>query len=180
MGEGALAGAVGAGDVAVAAVKSALAGTDRFLYSLGGINAANRAFASVHKAEFQLSDFQATNGTFDHTFTLGQPFMVRSLSWAAQGAGVPLRVRADRVSSEPLGARIAIDGQDTGKTTPARLPLGGLEQRHVVSRLPRIELVTVLSQRGEPFPRLHLQTAPPLAAERRDDGGAGGLMRHKY
>jgi hypothetical protein len=29
------------------------------------------------------------------------------------------------VSSEPLGARIAIDGQDTGKTTPARLAIGG-------------------------------------------------------
>jgi hypothetical protein len=30
------------------------------------------------------------------------------------------------VSSEPLGARIVVDGQDTGMTTPARLHLGGL------------------------------------------------------
>ncbi|MFY9345595.1 MAG: PEGA domain-containing protein [Planctomycetota bacterium] len=29
------------------------------------------------------------------------------------------------VSSEPLGARIAVDGQDTGKTTPTALPIGG-------------------------------------------------------
>lgn len=72
---------------------AALAATDRFLYSLGGVNAANRAFASVHKAEFQLSDAQAAHGTFNHTFALGQPFMVRSLRWAAQGAGAPLRVR---------------------------------------------------------------------------------------
>ena len=30
------------------------------------------------------------------------------------------------VSSEPLGARIVVDGYDTGRTTPASLPLGGL------------------------------------------------------
>src|SRR5690606_7693348 len=30
------------------------------------------------------------------------------------------------VSSEPLGARIVVDGHDTGQTTPASLPLGGL------------------------------------------------------
>ena len=30
------------------------------------------------------------------------------------------------VSSEPLGARIVVDGRDTGRTTPASLPLGGL------------------------------------------------------
>lgn len=29
------------------------------------------------------------------------------------------------VSSEPLGARILVDGTDTGKTTPARLTIGG-------------------------------------------------------
>ena len=29
------------------------------------------------------------------------------------------------VSSQPLGARICIDGQDTGKTTPSRLTIGG-------------------------------------------------------
>ena len=29
------------------------------------------------------------------------------------------------IASEPLGAHIAIDGQDTGKTTPSRLQLGG-------------------------------------------------------
>ena len=29
------------------------------------------------------------------------------------------------VSSQPLGARIRIDGQDTGKTTPAQLAIGG-------------------------------------------------------
>jgi hypothetical protein len=29
------------------------------------------------------------------------------------------------VSSEPLGAHITVDGTDTGKTTPARLPIGG-------------------------------------------------------
>jgi len=29
------------------------------------------------------------------------------------------------VSSQPLGARILIDGQDTGETTPARLTIGG-------------------------------------------------------
>lgn len=29
------------------------------------------------------------------------------------------------VSSEPLGARILVDGRDTGKTTPARLTIGG-------------------------------------------------------
>ncbi len=30
------------------------------------------------------------------------------------------------VTSVPLGARIVVDGQDTGSTTPARLQLGGL------------------------------------------------------
>lgn len=29
------------------------------------------------------------------------------------------------ITSEPLGARISVDGNDTGRTTPARLPLGG-------------------------------------------------------
>lgn len=29
------------------------------------------------------------------------------------------------ISSEPLGARIVVDGVDTGKTTPARLTIGG-------------------------------------------------------
>lgn len=29
------------------------------------------------------------------------------------------------ISSEPLGARIVVDGNDTGKTTPARLNIGG-------------------------------------------------------
>jgi hypothetical protein len=29
------------------------------------------------------------------------------------------------ISSEPLGAHIHVDGQDTGKTTPSRLQLGG-------------------------------------------------------
>lgn len=29
------------------------------------------------------------------------------------------------ISSDPLGARITVDGQDTGKTTPASLTLGG-------------------------------------------------------
>lgn len=29
------------------------------------------------------------------------------------------------ISSEPLGARILVDGQDTGRTTPARLTIGG-------------------------------------------------------
>lgn len=37
------------------------------------------------------------------------------------------------VSSEPLGARITVDGQDTGKTTPSRLNLGGnLGHDHVI------------------------------------------------
>lgn len=39
------------------------------------------------------------------------------VSWTAQ--------REVLISSEPLGAHIAIDGNDTGKTTPARLTLGG-------------------------------------------------------
>ncbi len=30
------------------------------------------------------------------------------------------------VTSEPLGARILVDGVDTGATTPARLPIGGI------------------------------------------------------
>ena len=30
------------------------------------------------------------------------------------------------IASEPLGARILVDGEDTGRTTPASLPLGGL------------------------------------------------------
>lgn len=30
------------------------------------------------------------------------------------------------IGSDPLGARILVDGQDTGRTTPASLPLGGL------------------------------------------------------
>lgn len=29
------------------------------------------------------------------------------------------------ISSQPLGARIAVDGTDTGRTTPARLTIGG-------------------------------------------------------
>ncbi len=29
------------------------------------------------------------------------------------------------VSSDPLGARILVDGRDTGRTTPASLPIGG-------------------------------------------------------
>mgnify|MGYP002624097286 FL=1 len=29
------------------------------------------------------------------------------------------------ITSEPLGARIVVDGEDTGRTTPARLLLGG-------------------------------------------------------
>ncbi len=29
------------------------------------------------------------------------------------------------ITSEPLGARISVDGADTGRTTPARLSLGG-------------------------------------------------------
>jgi hypothetical protein len=30
------------------------------------------------------------------------------------------------IASQPLGARILVDGEDTGRTTPASLPLGGL------------------------------------------------------
>jgi hypothetical protein len=38
------------------------------------------------------------------------------------------------VTSEPLGARIAVDGIDTGKTTPARIAIGGNFGRdHVVT-----------------------------------------------
>lgn len=37
------------------------------------------------------------------------------------------------ISSQPLGAHIAIDGEDTGKTTPSRLQLGGtLGHDHVI------------------------------------------------
>ena len=37
------------------------------------------------------------------------------------------------ISSEPLGAHVAVDGEDSGKTTPCRLLLGGtLGHDHVV------------------------------------------------
>lgn len=39
------------------------------------------------------------------------------LFWAEQDAVL--------VSSDPLGARILVDGEDTGRTTPARLLIGG-------------------------------------------------------
>ncbi|MCA8951271.1 MAG: PEGA domain-containing protein [Planctomycetes bacterium] len=58
--------------------------------------------------------------------TRRRPLAVAAL--AASASGCTYLTSNDQVlfTSEPPGARIWIDNQDTGRTTPARLPIGGL------------------------------------------------------
>lgn len=80
---------------------TALAATDRFVYNLGGINAATRVFASVLVAPMQLRASPVHQGTFDHRFDMGQTRLLKTLQWVEEGSGdtqISLRYRVGTAS----------------------------------------------------------------------------------
>lgn len=84
----------------------ALAATDRYVYNLGGINAAGRAFASVLMAPIQSSSNPASQGSFNHQFYLGSNYIVEALHWIEEGSGdtaISLRYRVASAGTGECG-----------------------------------------------------------------------------
>jgi hypothetical protein len=74
----------------------ALAATDRYVFNLGGGNAAPRHFAAVLMAPLQLNTGSVPQATFNHQFYLGDNYTIESLRWTEEGGGdvqVSLRYR---------------------------------------------------------------------------------------
>jgi hypothetical protein len=81
----------------------ALAASDRYVYNLGGYNAASRYFASVLMASLQLDDRAVQHGSFNHQFYLGNAYTIETLQWTEEGSGdteISLRYRVGDSTGE--------------------------------------------------------------------------------
>jgi hypothetical protein len=84
----------------------ALAATDRYVYNLGGMNAAPRYFASVLMAPLQLGASHVGQGVFNHQFHLGDNYTIGALRWTEEGSGnaqVRLRYRVGDAGTGEYG-----------------------------------------------------------------------------
>jgi hypothetical protein len=84
----------------------ALAVTDRYVYNLGGGNAAPRYFASVLVAPLHLDDSPIQHGSFNHQFYLGNDYTIESLHWIEEGSGdteISLRYRIGEANTGEYG-----------------------------------------------------------------------------
>jgi hypothetical protein len=84
----------------------ALAATEHYVYSLGGLNATSRAFASVLMAPLQFEDSSVQHGSFNHQFYLGKSYTIETLHWTEEGSGgtdISLRYRVGNASTGAYG-----------------------------------------------------------------------------
>lgn len=86
----------------------ALVATDRYVYNLGGTNAAPRFFDSVLMAPLQGGNDLVQHGTFNHQFHLGSKdnYVIEALRWTAEGGGeatISLRYRVGAADSGVYG-----------------------------------------------------------------------------
>lgn len=84
----------------------ALVATDRYVYNLGGTNAALRTFDSVLVASLQGSSNPVQRGSFNHQFHLGNNYTIKALHWTEEGSGstqVSLRYRVGATGSGGYG-----------------------------------------------------------------------------
>jgi hypothetical protein len=86
--------------------RHALAATGRYVYSLGGVGAASRTFASVLMASLQLGASPVEQGAFNHQFHLGDTYTIGALRWTEEGSGdaqVRLRYRVGDAGTGEYG-----------------------------------------------------------------------------